>query len=74
MHTALVNYAAAPHSVELRHSRMPDVKPDEVLVEVHAVAVCGSDLHQWHGTHSWNVNYPVILGHEFCRCGSGYRT
>jgi len=27
--------------------------------------VCGSDLHQWHGTNSWPVNYPVVLGHEF---------
>lgn len=27
--------------------------------------MCGSDLHQWTGDHSWVVNYPVILGHEF---------
>jgi len=32
---------------------------------VAAVGVCGSDLHQWTGEHSWPVNYPVILGHEF---------
>ncbi len=31
----------------------------------HAVGVCGSDLHQWTAEHSWPVNYPVILGHEF---------
>lgn len=29
------------------------------------MGVCGSDLHQWSGTHSWKVNYPVVLGHEF---------
>jgi L-iditol 2-dehydrogenase len=29
------------------------------------VGVCGSDLHQWTGSHSWSVNYPVVLGHEF---------
>jgi len=29
------------------------------------VGVCGSDLHQWTGDHSWQVNYPVVLGHEF---------
>jgi alcohol dehydrogenase/L-iditol 2-dehydrogenase len=22
-------------------------------------------LHQWLGSHSWKVNYPVVLGHEF---------
>jgi alcohol dehydrogenase/L-iditol 2-dehydrogenase len=27
--------------------------------------VCGSDLHQWSADHSWTVNYPVVLGHEF---------
>jgi L-iditol 2-dehydrogenase len=36
-----------------------------VLLEVAAVGVCGSDLHQWSATHSWQVNYPVVLGHEF---------
>jgi alcohol dehydrogenase/L-iditol 2-dehydrogenase len=29
------------------------------------VGVCGSDLHQWTADHSWHVNYPIILGHEF---------
>ena len=29
------------------------------------MGVCGSDLHQWTADHSWPVNYPVTLGHEF---------
>lgn len=62
---ALVNYAAASGSVELRSVGVPAIQPDEVLLEVKAVGVCGSDLHQWHGTHSWPVNYPCTLGHEF---------
>ncbi len=33
--------------------------------EVVNVGVCGSDLHQWTADHSWKVNYPVVLGHEF---------
>jgi alcohol dehydrogenase/L-iditol 2-dehydrogenase len=37
-----------------------------VLLKVEAVSVCGSDLHQWLGGISWKVNYPCILGHEFC--------
>jgi alcohol dehydrogenase/L-iditol 2-dehydrogenase len=36
-----------------------------VLLRVGAVSVCGSDLHQWRGSHGWHVNYPCILGHEF---------
>ncbi len=62
---ALVNYAAASGSVELRTVDVPTYASNEVLLEVKAVGVCGSDLHQWHGTHSWPVNYPCTLGHEF---------
>ncbi len=62
---AVVNFAAARYSVELRPTARPPIGPDDVLLEVAAVGVCGSDLHQWTGDHSWPVNYPVILGHEF---------
>ena len=37
----------------------------EALLAVGAVSVCGSDVHQAHNTHSWGVNVPVVLGHEF---------
>lgn len=62
---AVVNYSAQPHSVELRELELPSISEDDVLLEVGAVSVCGSDIHQWTGDHSWPVNYPVILGHEF---------
>ena len=62
---ALVNYAAAAGSVELQEVDIPSIGDDEVLLEVQAVSLCGSELHQWHGTHAWPVCYPVILGHEF---------
>lgn len=62
---AVVNFSSTPHSVELREFDRPEPGPDDVLLAVEAVGVCGSDLHQWHGSHSWPVNYPVVLGHEF---------
>jgi L-iditol 2-dehydrogenase len=62
---ALVNYAREPFSVELREMPVPEIGERDVLLRVGAVSVCGSDLHQWHGSHSWPVNYPCILGHEF---------
>ena len=62
---AVVHYAEAPRSVELREIERPAISEDDVLLEVGAVSVCGSDLHQWQGTHGWPVNYPVVLGHEF---------
>jgi len=61
----LVNYAKEPHSVELRELPVPEVGEEDVLLKVQAVAICGSDLHQYAGKPSWTVNYPVVLGHEF---------
>jgi alcohol dehydrogenase/L-iditol 2-dehydrogenase len=63
--TAVVNYSPVKHSVELRDIPVPEIGEEDVLLEVGAVGVCGSDLHQWTADHSWPVNYPVVLGHEF---------
>lgn len=62
---SVVNYAPEPGCVEIREIEKPSAGPDDVLLEVANVGVCGSDLHQWTADHSWPVNYPVILGHEF---------
>src|SRR6187455_3230859 len=65
MNAAVVNFAPEKGSVEIREIEKPTIGPEDVLVEVAAVGVCGSDLHQWTADHSWPVNYPVVLGHEF---------
>jgi L-iditol 2-dehydrogenase len=65
MPAAVVNFAADRGSVELREVGVPEIGSHDVLLEVANVGVCGSDLHQWTGDHSWPVNYPVVLGHEF---------
>ena len=62
---AVVNFGSEPHSVELRDVPVPEIGPDDVLLEVDAVGVCGSDLHMWTGQQGWKVNYPCVLGHEF---------
>src|SRR5436305_7622206 len=64
--TALVNYGPEYGAVELRTVPVPEPGPGEVLLRVRAVGVCGSDLHQYHGTQSWRVNWPVTLGQGFC--------
>lgn len=74
---AVVNFAPERGSVELREIEQPTIGENEVLLQVAAVGVCGSDLHQWTGDHSWPVNYPVVLGHEFsgriAQVGKGVR-
>jgi alcohol dehydrogenase/L-iditol 2-dehydrogenase len=64
-HPAVVHYALKPHGVELREVPVPEPREGEVLLRVGGVSVCGSDVHQAHNTHSWAVNVPVVLGHEF---------
>ena len=62
---AVVQYALEPLAVELRDVAVPEIGDDDVLLRVGAVSVCGSDIHQAYNTHSWPVNVPVVLGHEF---------
>jgi alcohol dehydrogenase/L-iditol 2-dehydrogenase len=61
----VVNFAPEKGSVEIRDIDKPEIGEEDVLLEVANVGVCGSDLHQWTADHSWPVNYPVVLGHEF---------
>ncbi|MEM7696892.1 MAG: zinc-binding dehydrogenase [Verrucomicrobiota bacterium] len=62
---AVVNFSADPGSVEIREVDRPQIGDEDVLLQVSHVGICGSDLHQWTAHHSWPVNYPVVLGHEF---------
>ena len=63
--SAVVQYALEPMAVELRDIAVPEIGDADVLLRVGAVSVCGSDVHQCYNTHSWPVNVPVVLGHEF---------
>ncbi|WP_342481081.1 alcohol dehydrogenase catalytic domain-containing protein [Paenibacillus sp. FSL L8-0340] len=39
--------------------------PDEVLIKVHYVALCGSDIKLYKGQYTAPHRYPIILGHEW---------
>jgi 2-desacetyl-2-hydroxyethyl bacteriochlorophyllide A dehydrogenase len=54
----------APRAVEWREWRDPEPGRGEVLVRVHAAALCGSDLHGFLG-HSKIRVPPMVMGHEF---------
>ncbi len=55
-----------PGTIVMDERPMPQVGPHDVLVEVTAVGVCGSDVHYYeHGRiGSFIVEQPLILGHE----------
>lgn len=48
---------------ELREIEIPDPGINQVLLEVKAVGICGSDIHTYYGKHPF-VNPPIVLGHE----------
>lgn len=56
----------APGDVRIEEIPVPELKPDEALVKVKAVGVCGSDVHYYeHGKIGrYVVEKPLILGHE----------
>lgn len=55
-----------PEAMELviQDLHQPEIKnPDDVLVKVKRVGICGSDMHIYHGTNPL-ATYPRIPGHE----------
>ncbi len=56
----------APHDIRIEERPVPRPGPGEVLIEIKAVGVCGSDVHYYeHGRiGSYVVRQPLILGHE----------
>jgi len=60
---ALVKTAKGVGNLELRDVPEPEIAPDEVLIEVKATGVCGTDIHVKHDRFPYWP--PVVLGHEF---------
>ena len=53
----------APLTLEYIDWPDPNIGPDEVLVRVAAVAICGSDVHGYTGSTGRRIP-PIIMGHE----------
>jgi len=62
---AVVKYGQEDGQVELREVPVPEIGPDDVLLEVRAAGVCGSDIEFWRHSITFPVRTPVIQGHEF---------
>lgn len=56
----------APGSIEIEERTIPEIGPDDVLVRVGAVGICGSDVHYYATGRigRYVVEKPIILGHE----------
>lgn len=40
------------------------LQPNEVLLKIQRIGVCGSDIHVYHGKHPFTP-FPVVQGHEY---------
>ncbi len=56
-------YTAPREGTALRDIEQPKAGPGEVILQVAAVGVCGTDVHVWQGVQS--LTNQVVLGHEF---------
>jgi 2-desacetyl-2-hydroxyethyl bacteriochlorophyllide A dehydrogenase len=55
---------SGPEQVEVAQVAEPICQPDEVVIKVARVGLCGTDLHIFH--NEYMSQFPVIGGHEFC--------
>lgn len=62
---AVVKYAKEDGNTEVRDVPIPKIGPQDVLVKVKYIGICGSDPHVYHNNVSYKMEYPLILGHEF---------
>jgi len=53
----------SPGQLEIRHVERPAPGPDEILIQIKRIGICGSDIHVYHGLHPY-TGYPVVQGHE----------
>ena len=54
------------HDLRVEEHPMPEVGPHDVLIQVEACGVCGTDVHIYEGDKgAAEVTPPTILGHEF---------
>ena len=60
---ALVKTTKGKGFIEIREVPVPSIGDSEVLIEVKACGICGTDLHIYHDEFPYYP--PVILGHEF---------
>ena len=62
MKTKAALFRAVGQPLEVREIDLREPRPDEVLVRIAAVGICGTDLHVVKG--DWDRPKPMVLGHE----------
>jgi L-iditol 2-dehydrogenase len=61
--TMLKQIVDGPHKIRFEEVPVPEIKPNQVLLKIKRIGICGSDIHVYHGLHPY-VTYPLTQGHE----------
>ena len=56
-------FVSAPGKIEIQEKRLASLSPKDVLSDVKACSICGSDLHIFGGRHP-SAPLPMAIGHE----------
>ena len=56
-----------PSKIIYQEAAEPVLEPDNVIIRIARIGICGSDIHVFKGKHPL-VRFPLVQGHEF----SGY--
>ena len=62
-HTMIQQLMTEPGKITFREVPVPQPGPDQVLIRIKKIGICGSDIHVYHGSHPYTP-YPVTQGHE----------
>ena len=54
----------APHQMTLHQAPVPTPRPDEALIKIAYVGICGSELSGYLGHNALRIP-PLVMGHEF---------
>ena len=52
-----------PGQFEYQTGTMPQLSPNQAIIKIKKIGICGTDLHAFEGTQPY-FSYPRILGHE----------
>lgn len=53
----------APGEISFCEVPVPEAGEGQILIKIHMIGICGSDIHVYHGEHPF-TSYPVTQGHE----------
>lgn len=62
----LTAFIYGPRDLRVKETDPPKLGPEDVLVQVRACGICGSDLHRYLGSkYGRRFKYPLNSGHEY---------